>query len=90
MDVGKNVLEVTEEKCLRSFGHVKRISGNRLPRRILQWEPEGARWKGRPKERWMDGVTRSTTERRLTESDTIDRDRWGTLLGGEGRQMHGG
>jgi hypothetical protein len=41
MEVGKNILEVTEEKWLRWFGHVKRMPGNRLPLKILEWEPEG-------------------------------------------------
>jgi ribosomal protein L11 len=31
MEVGKNILEVVEEKRLRWFGHVKRMPGNRLP-----------------------------------------------------------
>jgi hypothetical protein len=43
MEVGKNILEVTEESRLRSFGHVKRMPGNRLPLKILEWEPEGTR-----------------------------------------------
>jgi hypothetical protein len=43
MEVGKNILEVIEEKRLRWFGHVKRMPGNRLPLKILQWEPEGTR-----------------------------------------------
>jgi hypothetical protein len=30
MEVRKNILEVTEEKRLRWFGHVKRMPGNRL------------------------------------------------------------
>jgi hypothetical protein len=34
MEVEKNILEVTEEKRLRWFGHVKRMPGNRLPRKI--------------------------------------------------------
>jgi hypothetical protein len=34
-EVGKNILEVTEEKRLRWFGHVKRMPGNRLPLKIL-------------------------------------------------------
>jgi hypothetical protein len=46
MEVGKNILEVIEEKRLRWFGHVKR-----LPLKILEWEPEGTRRRGRPKER---------------------------------------
>jgi hypothetical protein len=41
MEVGKNILGVTEEKRLRWFGHVKRMPGNRLPLKILEWEPEG-------------------------------------------------
>jgi hypothetical protein len=48
MEVGKNILEVTEEKWLRWFGHVKRMPGNRLPLKILEWEPEGTRRRGRP------------------------------------------
>jgi hypothetical protein len=35
MEVGKNILEVTEEKRLRWFGHVKTMPGNRLRRKIL-------------------------------------------------------
>jgi hypothetical protein len=37
MEVRKNILEVTEEKRLRWFGHVKRMPGNRLPLKILEW-----------------------------------------------------
>jgi hypothetical protein len=43
MEVGKNILEVIEEKRLRWFGHVKRMPGNRLPLKVLEWEPEGTR-----------------------------------------------
>jgi hypothetical protein len=77
MEVRKNILEVglIEEKRLRWFGHVKRMPGNRLPLRALEWEPEGTRRRGRPKERWIDGVRRSMTNRGLTEEDTRDRDR---------------
>jgi hypothetical protein len=79
MEVGKYILEceiVIEEKRLRWFGHVKRIPENRLLLKILEWEPEGTRRKGRPKERWIDGVRLSMTNRGLTEEDTRDRDRW--------------
>jgi hypothetical protein len=46
MEVGKNILEVTEEKRLRLFGLVKRMPGNRLSLKILEWEPEGAQRRG--------------------------------------------
>jgi hypothetical protein len=58
MEVGKNILELIEEKRLRWFGYVKRMPGNRLPLKVLEWEPEGTRRRGRPKERWIDGVRR--------------------------------
>jgi hypothetical protein len=54
MEVGKNILEVTEEKRLLCFGHAKRMPGNRHPRTILEWEPDGTGRRGRPKETWME------------------------------------
>jgi hypothetical protein len=36
MEVGKNISEVTEEKRLRWFGHVKRMPGSKLPLKILE------------------------------------------------------
>jgi hypothetical protein len=85
MEVGKNILEVTEENRLRWFEHVKRMPGNRLPLNILECEPEGRRRRGRPKGRWIDGVRRSTTNHGLTEEDT--RDRWRNLVLGEGKPL---
>jgi hypothetical protein len=87
MEVGKNILEVTEVKRLRWFGHVKRMTGNRLPLKILEWEPEGKRRRRRPKERWIDGVRRSMTNHGLREEDNIDRDRWRNLILGEGKPL---
>jgi hypothetical protein len=87
MEVRKNSLEVIEEKRLRWFGHVKRMPGNRLPLKILEWEPERTRRRGRPKERWIDGVRRSMTNHGLTEDDTRDRDRWRNLVLGEGKPL---
>jgi hypothetical protein len=80
MEVGKNVLEVIEEKRLRWFGHVKIMPGNRLPLKILEWEPEGTLRGGRPKEIWIDGVRRSMSNHGLTEEDTRDRDRRRNLV----------
>jgi hypothetical protein len=41
MEVRRNTLEVIEEKWLQWFRHAMRMPGNRLPRKILEWEPEG-------------------------------------------------
>jgi hypothetical protein len=87
VEVRKNILEVIEEKRLRWFEHVKRMPGNRLPLKVLDWEPEGTQGRGRPKERWIDGVRRSMTNHGLAEEDTTDRDRWRSLVLGEGRPL---
>jgi hypothetical protein len=86
MEVRKNILEVTEEKRLRWFGHVERMPGNRLPL-SLRMGPRGNTKKGRPKQRWIDGVRRSMTNHGLTEEDTRDRDRWRNLVLGEGKPL---
>jgi hypothetical protein len=56
------------------------MPGNRLPLKILDWEPEGTRRRGRPKERCIDGVRRSMANNGLPEEDTRDRDRWQNLV----------
>jgi hypothetical protein len=66
MEVRKNILEVIEEKRLRRFGHLKRMPGNRLPLKVLEWEPDRTRRRGRPKEKWIDGVRRE----RILETET--------------------
>jgi hypothetical protein len=66
MEVGKNILEVTEEKRLRWFGHVKRIPGNRLPLKILEWEPEGTRRKGKT-QREMDRWSKTEHDKPWTD-----------------------
>jgi hypothetical protein len=87
MEAGKNILEVTEEKWLRWFGCVKRMPENRLSWKTLEWEPEGTRKRGRPKERWVDEVRRRMTNHGLTEEDTLSRDRWQNLVLGEGKPL---
>jgi hypothetical protein len=41
--------------------------------------------KGKPKERWIEGVRRSMANHGLTEEDT--RDRWRNLVLGEGKPL---
>ena len=81
----RNRTKVTEvhkkiqEKRLRWFGHVSRREESHITRRILEMEVEGRRRPGRPSRRWMDGVREDMQERRLSVTDTADRQRWNVL-----------
>ena len=56
------------------------MPGNRLTWRILEWEPEETRRKGRHTERWIDGERRSVTNHGQTEEDATDRDMCGNVV----------
>ena len=38
------------------LGHVMRMDGGRMPRRILELKPMGRRTRGRPRKRWIEDV----------------------------------
>ena len=38
------------------FGHVQRMEGNRIPKRVLYMNLETTRLRGRPRIRWKDEV----------------------------------
>jgi hypothetical protein len=38
------------------LGHVMRMDGGIMARRILEWKPMGRRIRGRPRKRWIEDV----------------------------------
>jgi hypothetical protein len=50
------VTETIRLHRLRWFGHVQRIEGNRIPKRVLYMNLETTRLRGRPWYRWQDEV----------------------------------
>ena len=80
MEVDRNILEVIEERKMRWFGHVERMGEDRIPKMILEWNAEGRRRRGKPREQWMDGIRRSMNRMELTEEDAQDRDLWRSKL----------
>jgi len=50
------IIETIRLNGLRWFGHVQRMEGNRIPRKVLYMNLGTRRLRGRPRNRWQDEV----------------------------------
>ena len=65
------------EARLKWFGHVERREEGRGVKRAMQMEVDGSRRRrGRPKKRWIDGVTKDMEEVKVTREEAVDRGVW--------------
>jgi len=51
-----DILRFIKSRRMAWLGHVMRMDGGRMPRRILEWKPMDRRIKGRPRKRWIEDV----------------------------------
>ena len=58
-----------QEKALSWYGHMERMNGERLTKRVYESEVEGARGRGRPPKGWMSAVKDALEERSMTVRD---------------------
>ena len=70
-----SIIEDIERSKLRWYGHVMRMSDDRLLKKYLTWVPEGSRLTGRPKKRWTDGL-KAGMRRRSRTLEKIERVRF--------------
>ncbi|RNA17398.1 endonuclease-reverse transcriptase [Brachionus plicatilis] len=55
-----------KNKRLRWLGHVLRMKDTRIPKRALQWTPQGRRKVGRPAVTWRSKITKELIEIGMT------------------------
>ena len=76
--------ESIAERCrkakLRWFGHVKRRDQDYVGRQTLEMVQLGRRKRGRPKQRWMDCVSRDITAIGTTKDEVHDRTGWRRIV----------
>jgi hypothetical protein len=50
------IVRFIKSRRMNWIGHVMRMEGWRIPRRILEWKPIGRGIRGRPRTRWIADV----------------------------------
>ena len=81
LKVETDVIQRIQRRRLRYFGHVMRMSGERLPAIAFSGNVHGSRKRGRPKKRWEDNLKADLDEMGHTMVEAIrlassDRDVW--------------
>ena len=49
-----DIVRFIKSRRIAWLGHVTRMDGMRMPRRILEWKPMGRRIRGKPRKRWIE------------------------------------
>jgi len=81
-----DVIDIIEQKRLQWYGHVKRMSEERIPKLIMDLIPGERRKTGRPRKTWMEEVQAAMTTRNLEPDQWINREEW-RLVSGRRRQV---
>lgn len=76
MGVKHKITEDIQINQLRWYGHVQRMAEDRIPKKILNWTPQGRRKRGRPRLSWREGIDRDIRERGVDENLWTNRDQW--------------
>ena len=65
-EIERELASRADQRVLRWFGHVERMVGYRMTRRVLMAEVSGGRVRRRPRLGWMDGVKVALGNRGMT------------------------
>jgi len=85
LELRQNILSRIQQRRLRYFGHINRMTNNRYPKTALNGHVHGQRGRGRPKKRWLDMIQSDCEEMGLEIQDITrlaqDRNRWRRTIG---------
>jgi len=51
-----DIVRFVKSNRIAWLGHVMRMEGKRIPKRVLEWKPTGRRNRGRPRKRWIEDI----------------------------------
>ena len=70
-----------ESRQLLWYGHVKRMGGERWPKRAMEYRPQSRRKRGRPTTTWLDGVDQYMRDRAINQEEWQNRAIWRSKCG---------
>jgi hypothetical protein len=79
---GQDLVRFIKAQRLRWLGHVERMPGTQMPKRILKGRLDNRRRRGRPRMRWTDSMIAdlATMGIRGWRTNVADRDAWRTVV----------
>lgn len=80
MQVQYSILDFIKKKQLNWYGHIRRMEEGRLPKIIMDWEPQGRKKKGRPNITWIQGINETKREWEIEEDIWMNRQEWKNVL----------
>lgn len=81
MGLHQTIIDEVEQRQLIWYGHVQRMTDERLPKRVLQWNPTARRRRGRPPRKWGDGIRKAMSARNLQEGSWNNKREWKLGIG---------
>ena len=76
INIKNSVPDYIKYKQLNWYGHVQRLHEKRLHRKILEWCPPGRKRKGRPRNSWVQEVTKGMGEKGINNMEWVDWEVW--------------
>ena len=88
---GPSIVNDIKAGRLGWLGHVERMSEERVPKKVLNYKPDGHRAVGRPKKRWIDDVSADLRKIgiRNWKRKAQDRDGWRQEVVAAAKVLHG-
>ena len=76
MEVKHTIIDTITEKQLKWYGHLQRMSEERIPLKVANWIPAQRNKRGRPRKKWISNIRAEMENRGLQEGDWTDKKRW--------------